>query len=169
MIKFKNKQALDSYTEKINRFQDNDICFCEEENKSFKYNAEKNEWNLIESEGISISLYDLNKQLAMQLPPLEESDYKDFMKIVEDFRTEHKSSYYMILCKELSFYTIFAKDNYEKNSLEEAVLDYCISTGPIHSVSLTENNDAIEIWIEYENEVYVFYLFDYVRGVINFN
>ena len=76
------------------------------------------------------------------------------MKIVEDFRTEHKSSYYMILCKELSFYTIFAKDNYEKNSLEEAVLDYCISTGPIHSVSLTENNDAIEIWIEYENEVF---------------
>ena len=75
----------------------------------------------------------------------------------------------MILCKELSFYTIFAKDNYEKNSLEEAVLDYCISTGPIHSVSLTENNDAIEIWIEYENEVYVFYLFDYERGVINFN
>ena len=91
------------------------------------------------------------------------------MKIVESFRTEHKSSYYMILCKELSFYTIFAKDNYEKNSLEEAVLDYCISTGPIHSVSLTENNDAIEIWIEYENEVYVFYLFDYERGVINFN
>ena len=169
MIKFKNKKALDNYTEKINRFQDNDICFCEEENKSSKYNAEKNEWNLIESEGISISLYDLNKQLAMQLPPLEESDYEDFMKIVEDFRTEHKSSYYMILCKELSFYTIFAKDNYEKNSLEEAVLDYCISTGPIHSVSLTENNDAIEIWIEYENEVYVFYLFDYERGVINFN
>ena len=27
----------------------------------------------------------------------------------------------------------------------------------------------IEIWIEYENEVYVFYLFDYERGVINFN
>ena len=35
MIKFKNKKALDNYTEKINRFQDNDICFCEEENKSF--------------------------------------------------------------------------------------------------------------------------------------
>ena len=37
MIKFKNKKALDNYTKKINRFQDNDICFCEEENKSFKY------------------------------------------------------------------------------------------------------------------------------------
>ena len=74
-----------------------------------------------------------------------------------------------ILRMEKSEFPIIAKDNYEKNSLEEAVLDYCISTGPIHSVSLTENNDAIEIWIEYENEVYVFYLFDYERGVINFN
>ena len=43
MIKFKNKKALDNYTKKINRFQDNDICFWEEENKSFKSNAEKNE------------------------------------------------------------------------------------------------------------------------------
>ena len=106
MIKFKNKKALDNYTEKINRFQDNDICFCEEENKSFKYNAEKNEWNLIESEGISISLYDLNKQLAMQLPPLEESDYKDFISMLKDNKEK-----------------IYLMKNDEKISLSEAVTE----------------------------------------------
>lgn len=119
----------------------------------------------------SIDLYTMNRNIINQLPVYTDEDMDKAEDIIHDWiYNGHKANYYMLLCKELSYYTVFHS---EENCLViddfiRELWDVCNYLGPIHDISV-DDNDAIAIWAEWEDTgVHCFYLFPYDKGVVEF-
>lgn len=122
-------------------------------------------WNEIKMEngGINMGLYDMNKQIISQLPAL--SDFTKAIANVRDLHEKYQNEYYMMYGKEISYFTLFKVCG--MNDFGQDVIDCCLNIGPIKVMDLTETNDAIEIWIQPEdNESTCLYLFPYDNGIV---
>lgn len=111
--------------------------------------------------GLQMSVYDLNKQVVNSFPIVE--DWTEFEKTINEFNKKNITTSYMLLCKDISYYTIFQEADVFVNfgSLGEAVLTCANDIGGIVAVDLTENEDAIEIWVRTpEGENLCMYFFD---------
>lgn len=122
-------------------------------------------WNKINYEGsdINLSLYDMNKQIISQLPPLEDIDAA--CKAVNNLYEKTKNEFYMLYGKEISYFTLFRMDKPEW-LFEE--LSLCLhSVGVIKAMDLTEDESAVEIWVvDDNNEATCLYLFPYDDGLV---
>lgn len=122
-------------------------------------------WNEIkmESGGINVGLYDMNKQIISQLPILE-----NFDKAMDDIWTLYETyhnKYFMLYGKEISYFTVFKI--IEPQYLGEDVLDCCLNVGLIKAMDLTEAGDAVEIWVQpQDGEPTCLYLFPYDSGIV---
>ena len=117
---------------------------------------------------LNMNLYDLNKQIVAQLSGLTEEQLTEKTGFIADYHAEREADYYMLLCNELKYYTVFAiQDNYSEPVFEEEVI-CCLNNfaDEIKSIELTEDGCALEIWITKDGEAYAMYLFDYTMGVI---
>lgn len=119
----------------------------------------------------SIDLYTMNQNIINQLPVYTDEDIDRAEDTIHDWiYNGHRANYYMLLCKELSYYTLFhSVDNclIEEDFIRE-LWDVCSYLGPIHDISI-DDNDAIAIWAEWEDTgVHCFYLFPYDKGVVEF-
>ena len=142
-----------------------------DDNKKWVYDEEKQEWIEREAKGIQMSLYDMNKQLISQLPAMEDIDKQK--EILHNFREATNNSHYMLLCRELNYFTLFeqpivADRDYENlDYFENLVLDCVGDIGIVHDMSQTEDHGAIEIWVITPGEETVcMYLFPYDAGVV---
>ena len=118
-------------------------------------------------------LYDLNKQACAQLKPLDKFLLNGKKTVVIDFMNKTSNSYYMLLNKENADYTVFRLTNKEKSNRKEIanilIDECCINRGKILSIEKTEDNSAIEIWIqtgETDNTVLCYYFFPYDAAII---
>lgn len=122
-------------------------------------------WNKINYEGsdINLSLYDMNKQIISQLPPLEDMDAA--CKAANNLYEKTKNEFYMLYGKEISYFTLFRMDKPEW-FFEELIL--CLhSIGVIKAMDMTEDESAIEIWVvDDDNEATCLYLFPYDNGLV---
>ena len=75
---------------------------------------------------LNLSLYELNKAAVSQLPDYEEEQINEAIKLINNFSSE--GTFYMLLGKELSYYTLFFKEDHPNNieTVGEAVID-CLS------------------------------------------
>lgn len=75
----------------------------------------------------------------------------------------------MMLCKELSYYTVFEKDfvTYDCLSLGHGVIECLDNVGAIHGVD-DNGEGALEIWVKSFNDdnMYCLLLFNYDIGVV---
>lgn len=120
----------------------------------------------------SMNLYDLNKSIIGQLPKKTKEELIELEKVINDYHYKVNSEFYMLLCKDISYYTIFHNDNHSFSTtiefLGEVVIDCASNVGSIISIDPTENN-TIEIWVKTsEEEVYCMYLFDAKDFVVKF-
>jgi hypothetical protein len=124
------------------------------------------QWNKINIEGsdISMGLYDMNKQIISQLPDLTEEQIDDKKYAVSALHAKYGNEYYMLYGKEISYFTLFKiKDaTYFAND----VVDCLSNVGSAKSIDLTEDEDAVEIWVGIDNEVSCLYLFPYDSGLV---
>ena len=118
------------------------------------------------------TVYDLNKQLVETAEKVI-SPYKlnEKKKIIKQFVRENKDNYFMLLCNERRDYTLFNiisdKDEDKLNELANVFVDECLQNrGNIKGIDLTENKDAIEVWLSIEGESYCYYFFPYNAGVV---
>ena len=118
-------------------------------------------------------LYDLNKQACAQLKPLDKFLLNGKKTVVIDFMNKTSNSYYMLLNKENADYTVFHLINKEKSNRKEIanilIDECCINRGQVLSIEKTEDNSAIEIWIqtgETDNTVLCYYFFPYDPAII---
>jgi hypothetical protein len=90
--------------------------------------------------------------------------------LIRDFILKTQNKYYMLLCRDINYYTLFAIDAFRNTEeiLENVMIDECITRymGDIKSIELTEAGDAIEIWYTAPDDTYVMYFFPYDAGVI---
>ena len=121
------------------------------------------------SGNFGMSLYDLNKSLISQMPALTlEQIIRQKETVVDPFLTTVDSDYYMLLCNELKYYTIFNVNINLTGPIGEELFaclyEFC---DEIKSIEKTEDGCAIEIWFTKDEETYVMYFFDYAGGVIH--
>lgn len=115
-----------------------------------------------------MNLYDINKQVISQLPALNTEDVDNSKKIIVEYFNNTLGEYYMLLCNDLKYYTIFSlKETLTEPIFEDEVIDCVLDfVDNIKSINYDENKTAIEIWFTKDEETYVMYLFDYSLGVI---
>lgn len=118
------------------------------------------------------TVYDLNKQLVETAEKVI-SPYKlnEKKKIIKQFVRESKDTYFMLLCNERRDYTLFNiindKEEDKLSELANVFVDECLQNrGDIKGIDLTENKDAIEVWLSIEGESYCYYFFPYNAGVV---
>ena len=117
----------------------------------------------------SMSAYEMNKQIIRQLPNLSNKDLNEKTKLIRKFISETENKYYMLLCRELNYYTILV-DEPEKAFPTDYfgdVLLECLCYWDIKAIDLAEHG-GIEIWISVKDtdEIYTMYFFPYDNGVI---
>lgn len=117
---------------------------------------------------LNMTLYDLNKAAVTQLPNYSEADKqaaKELINTYDDFST--MTRYYMLLCRELNYYTVFQRQFTGLEDFGDVVIECLENLGNIKSIEVTEDKTAIEAWIvNSDNEAHVVYLFNYDQGVI---
>jgi hypothetical protein len=125
----------------------------------FKFNAENSEFTM--------SAYDLNKQIIAQLPELSQDSIQESKRRIRDFCDAHNATYYMLLCRELNYYTVFylnVKDAQE--TVDDVLIECAGNIGTIKAIDLTEDSGAIELWVTNDEDTYAVYFFPYDTGVI---
>ena len=115
--------------------------------------------------------YEFSKNMVSQLPALNEGNLNSKKEIVKNFIIKQNNFYYMLLCNEQKDYTVFHWNNIcdDTGAMEIAkiLVDECLKNrGEIRGIDLTENKDAIEIWLYIEEEAFVYYFFPYDEAII---
>lgn len=116
-----------------------------------------------------MSLYELNKNIIMGLPAL--TNFNKEKEALTKFHNKENSEYYMLLCKDISYYTIFKNKNdpfVTPNHFAEEVIDCLLTLGEVVSIDLKQEKDGFEIWIKMNGEAYCMYLFNCTLFVVEF-
>lgn len=115
---------------------------------------------------MQLSLYDLNKQILTQVPELTEKQIANKINLINEFVQRTWNRHYLLYGKEISYFTLFQKHSDCTETLGEAAIDCLQEVGAIKSIELTEQQDAIEIWIAQDTEATCLYLFPYDSGIV---
>lgn len=114
-----------------------------------------------------LSLFDLNKQIISQIEDYNEEDFTNAKKIIEKYINLKNGEFYMLLCRDLNYYTLFhRKQEYNNFPIENELIECLENIGSVKAFDITDNEDAIEIWVNVKDEPYVMYFFNYDKGVV---
>lgn len=148
-----------------------DIAICRDTQKTYQYaNGEWKEFTpKVKGQGLSMSLYELNKTIIDQLPALTNEQLTKYKVEINQFVRDTNNSYYMLLCNELHYYTIFATASVLENvqKLGTIIIDLFKESEKI-IVSIEKESDHYEIWAKNQTDTNVYMLFPYDKGVIKY-
>lgn len=119
---------------------------------------------------LKLSFYDLNKSAYGSFPEYDNIKINKLQDRINDW--ENSSSYFMLLCNDIKYYTVLRRTQHKKAEfpdLGQAVTNLLLERDyTIHADEIT--NDYFEIWIKdkKDNDVHMFALFPYDWGVINY-
>ena len=120
--------------------------------------------------GVSMTLYELAKTAVSQMPILE--DLTDSHSIIKHFfEAEENAEHFLLLCKEISYYTIFKQVDYgyDFKTLSEAVITCAQDIGEIVDINYTEEQGNVEIWVRTpKNEDLCMLLFNCESFIVTF-
>lgn len=153
-------------------FQEGQICYEQNSDKVMVYYdkqwtpLEKAKVN-IDSSGVEMSLYDLNKNIMSQLPPLSQEQIAELKELILTFDDNIDNTYYMLLCREKNYFTLFVKNGcLGINTINESVIDCLYDLGDIVSGEITKDKMAIEFWVKTDKDAFCVYFFGYDNGVV---
>lgn len=145
------------------------VAIASDTNETYIYG--KDGWQLfndvkVEGKGLNMSLYNLNQSIIAQMHNI--IDFTDSIMLINEFNETVKNKYYMLYAKDISYFTVFHMEKYgEFINLGDAVVECLNSIGKVKSIDYTANKDAIEIWIQQqEDEPICAYFFPYDTGIV---
>ena len=173
ILNFANRDALENWS-KIKEYDTGGICYLADTEEYLIYDGVN--WTPLPEEasvansGINMNLYDLNKSIISQLPALTKDELIEAKKLIDNYCDTVDSSYFMLLCKDISYYTIFKYGvSDEFSTLGIAAITCAQDLGDIISIALTEDKKAVEFWIKTpEAEVMCMYLFDCTQMIVTY-
>lgn len=132
------------------------------------YEVKNGKWQKCGDTKVSMSLYDINKQAVASLPPIDEEMIKEKEKLIADFLSEVHDDYYMLLCRDLNYYTMFAIQPLDKvlPDAEKEIIACIKDLGTPLSIERDPEAKLIEIWFKCIDGTFVAYLFPYGKGVV---
>lgn len=147
----------------IKQREEGEIAIVEDEEKV--YQCKDGKWvEYKNDEGLKLSLYDVNKQAIAQLPELNETQLAESTNKIASLLNDAPGQFYMMLCKDANYYTVFHRVQNTHNLLENEFIECLKDLGPIKSIEY--DNFAVEAWVMYKDEPVVVYLFNYDGGII---
>lgn len=156
----------------LRNHKEGEIAYAIDENKYYKYTDGSWMETVIEETSsnteMKMTVYDMNKQLAKQQVPYDESRKRDMADSLRAWK-RNDVNLYMLYGKEISYFTLFQKQILAKDNFVQAVFK-CIDDlgGVIYSFEVVDE-DTVEIWIGYEGDATCMYLFNYDKGVVIYN
>lgn len=153
----------------LDSVKDYQLVYCEDTKNIYK--LVDGAWSKVEinnNEGLSLNLYELNKSIVSQLNPMSTQDIASYIEQLNKYYRNSNDSYYMLLCKDYNYYTLFAsEDTLSFPDFASAVCTIITELGDVYSIDFLEDG-AVEIWIKPEGEEmpFAFYLFPYDKGVV---
>lgn len=149
----------------------------EEYDEYLKEQAEKMKRENADMPVAKVSLYEMNQGIVAGLKTMTGKEVTkvakeamtDFLEhVAENFDMVDQPKYYMFLCNELNYYTLFslAIPDVSKFFVEEFI-DLIQSLGNIKAIE-PDTNGALAVWVDWANkgECHCFYLFPYDKGVV---
>ena len=164
-----------SYEEMIKEYKPEfpgEVVVCNRKDGFECYIWENDQWILLQSKKKdNVNLYSLNKSAVVKLPDLK-VDETIYSKMIDKMCEWHDDEYFMLLCRDMNYYTILHKSNIWAtlkvcDELGTTVIDCLSNVGSIKSIEYVDKN--IEIWVVKDNEAFCFYLFPYSLGVVEFH
>ena len=160
--------------QKLPNHEIGEVAYVTDEKKAYTY--QEDGWTeindkIISEGGLKMNLYELNKSIITQQEPLDDVQIGNLKDTINAKFSQY--DYSMLYGKEISYFTLFKKENNPKeDDLGQQVLN-CLSavSDKIYSFEFVEETNALEIWC-YNTETdlaTVLYLFDYTEGVVPFN
>ena len=122
-----------------------------------------------------LTLYDLNKQMVAQMSPIDMTDEevsKRYTKAFDEFLKNIKNKYYMLLCRELNYFTLFHKSSKNDEAMSDVVQEIISNYGTWITWDWADDtHTCIEFWTkitntQYKEEICCFMLFGYDKGVV---
>jgi hypothetical protein len=155
-----------AYTALKDRYKEGEIAYIEDEQKYYKLDADGwKEFDVnIDSQGLSISLYELNKSAFSSAKPLTKEQLVVYAEEINNFVQEGQE-YFMLLCKECSYYTIL-KDEKIGDGLGTVAFECLEACGEI--VAVSNETDHYEIWVKNNKTANCYVLFNYDIGIVTF-
>ena len=160
-----------SLLQSLRNHKEGEVAYAADTDKYYKY--EEGEWKETEIENpptreqLNMTLYDMNKQLAKQMPPFDEARIKAMLESLKEWKQDDVNLY-MLYGKEISYFTLFQKHVLAKDNFIQALFECLNSFEGIYSFEIVDDNTA-EIWVKYEDDATCMYLFNYDAGVVIYN
>lgn len=125
------------------------------------------EEKVVANGNLQMNIYELNKQLISQMAALSDEDLEDSKQLIRGYFQKQENEFYMLLCKDISYYTLFHIVDYiTEPAAADEVIECIKEIGTVKSIDRTEDG-AIEIWAQPgESDPLAMYLFPYDMGVI---
>lgn len=171
MISLKNKKMLDA----LPNHTDKEYALVEEEKRIYQYHEESDSWEPVGAGteiNTGMTLYEVNQAVVNKLEPLDEYVLSAKEVLIKDFIKNSKNKYYMLLCNELHYYTVFVtgllNPPKENAPIQREITTCLFKMGTVKSIEETPDKNAIEIWVttDEDKSSHMFYLFPYDEGVI---
>lgn len=118
---------------------------------------------------VELSNYNIHKSLYSQMPAMKEETFqKNMVSIGGWFSTNPKCKFFMLMCKEISYYTVFYLENPNYSKAVEELARTLKLRGEIIDINYVHSENAYECWVRNsQGEVNMYYLFEYDWGVID--
>lgn len=112
-----------------------------------------------------MNLYDINKGFYADVPAIKDID--NIRKTIRGYLQAHPSKYYLLLNNELHYYTFYTfSAAYRFKAMAVDIADLISELGEIVDLVVDDDSGMLEIWIRSGEDVNMYGLFDYARGVI---
>ena len=160
-------ETKDEKTLNVLQSRKGEIAYTKKEDKFHIYNGTKWVEYTHPTPSLSMTQYEINKMTIRQLNYLTPEEKSEKYKLINNWQKKIEATYYAMIGKENNYYTIFRTGViHELPNLGEGVLQCLQNVGDIYLIEETETGDAIEIWVQYEDEPIVMYLFPYDTGIV---
>lgn len=115
-----------------------------------------------------MNLYELNQAGYNSLPKMTGVELANAQIKVHQFLCNTSAQFFMLLCNELHYYTIFDIENPSTNYMDvvEELFGLVNELGIIKSIEVTDS--MVEFWVTSNNETHMYAFFDYDGGVIKY-
>lgn len=103
---------------------------------------------------LKMSLYEMNQNFMASQTPLSAEEIKELVEsVIKNYtnnylETNIEDKHFMLLCKDINYYTIFEYDKNEKYwNVVNTFIECIKNVGEILSIEINKENDTPEIWV----------------------